>query len=201
MIRDLGVLAYPEAHALQKDLARRRGLGEAEDTLLFVEHPHVFTVGRRGRELTNVLDAGGVPVVLVERGGDVTYHGPGQVVAYPVLQLPEGRRDAPAFLRHLEGWVIDALAQLGVPGAERSPGFSGVFCQGKKVASAGVAITERWVTWHGIALNVATDLAWFHRINPCGLSASVMTTVTALAGRDVTPAEAREALVATWRWP
>ena len=193
-IRDLGLVDYEEAHAAMRRLVAERTAGAIGDTLLLLEHPHVYTRGRRSRDASNLLAPGDVPVVAVERGGDVTYHGPGQLVAYPIVQLAEGRRDAPAFIRRLEGWIIAALATLGVPDAARRGGYAGVWCRGQKVASVGVAVTAAWVTWHGIALNVSTDLDYFARINPCGMSASVMTSATALAGRPVGVEEAKAAL-------
>lgn len=180
-VRDLGRLGYGRAHALMRDLVAERAAGRARDTLLLVEHDPVFTLGRRSRE-GNVLAPGDVPVVAVERGGDVTYHGPGQLVAYPVFALAEGERDAPRFIRRLEAWLIAALGALGVPDAERNPGFSGVWCRGRKLASVGVSVTAQWITWHGVALNVTTDLSYFHRINPCGLEATVMASLQSLTG-------------------
>ena len=193
-ILDLGLIDYREAHALQQRLTAERAAGLIADTLLLLEHPHVFTQGRRRGE-GNILAAGDVPIVDVERGGDVTYHGPGQLVAYPIFALQPGERDAPGFLRRLEGWIMAALADLGLPDNERRAGYSGVWARGQKLASVGVAITSTWVTWHGAALNVSTDLAYFRRIHPCGLPADVMTSVSALLGRTVTVAEARDALI------
>ncbi len=195
-VHDLGRMPYPAAHEeMQRRVeARRRG---GPNVLLLVEHDHVFTRGRKSRDLTNILAAGDVPVVAVERGGDVTYHGPGQLVAYPIVKLEDEDRDAPQFIRRLEGWIMATMAALGVDDGERRPGFSGVWCRGKKVASVGVAVTADWITWHGIALNVSTDLSYFARINPCGLEATVMTTLERLANRDIPMQTAREAAVAT----
>ena len=197
-VRDLGVLEYQAAHALQQELVAQRTADAIPDTLLLLEHPHVFTRGRKSRDLGNVLAPGNVPVVQVERGGDVTYHGPGQLVAYPIVKLPDGQRDAPAFIRRLEAWVIAAMARMGAEHGARRKGYAGVWCGDKKVASVGVAVTARWVTWHGIALNVSTDLSYFARINPCGMTADIMTSMERLTGRTVTMAEARTALVETW---
>jgi lipoyl(octanoyl) transferase len=196
LLRDLGRAEYSEAHAEMLRTVDARRAGTIEDTVLLVEHPHIFTRGRKSRDLSNVLDAGDVPVVAVERGGDITYHGPGQLVIYPVFALLEGERDAPRFIRRLEGWVMDTMARLGVVDGERRPGFSGVWCRGKKVASVGVAVTADWITWHGIALNVRPDLSYFTRINPCGMQAGIMTSLEVLAGRSISMEEAREALKA-----
>ncbi len=167
--------------------ARQRG--ERRDALLFVEHPHVITVGRRQGALANLLRPGDVDVVEVERGGDVTYHGPGQVVAYPILALGEGERDLHRFLRNLEEGMIRTLAGFGIEGG-REPGKTGVWVPGgagsapRKIASIGIAC-RKWVTFHGLALNVTTDLSYFARIQPCGFDARVMTSMAAELGRDV----------------
>ena len=169
--------------------ARQRG--ERRDALLIVEHPHVITVGRRQGALANLLRPGDVEIVEVERGGDVTYHGPGQVVAYPILQLGDGERDLHRFLRNLEEGMIRTLAGFGLE-AGREPGKTGVwlparpgdFRGARKIASIGIAC-RKWVTFHGLALNVTTDLSYFARIQPCGFDARVMTSMAAELGRDV----------------
>ncbi len=171
---------YSSTRDLQKELVSKRLAEEIPDTLLLVEHPHVFTLGRGG-QTQNVLHPGSVPVVEIERGGDVTYHGPGQLVAYPIRLLEEGDRDLHRYLRNLESVVIRVLEAYGIEGV-RNPGLTGVWVpvQGgslKKIASAGVAV-KKWVTYHGIALNVNTDLTYFTCINPCGITEpAVMTTM------------------------
>jgi lipoyl(octanoyl) transferase len=159
--------------------------GDVADALLLVEHDEVITVGRRPGAAANLVAPGDVPVVEVERGGDVTYHGPGQLVGYPVVALAPGERDVGRYLRALEDALGAALAELGVKGAGRRAGLTGVWVGGaerpRKIASIGIAV-RRWVTWHGFALNVTTDLARFHTIQPCGLTASVMTSVAAEGG-------------------
>jgi lipoate-protein ligase B len=144
-----------------------------EDTLILVEHPPVFTLGRERAAASNVLAAGDVPVIPVHRGGDVTFHGPGQLVGYPILQLPEHRHDLHGYMRGLEGVLIDALAQLGVAGC-RDDRNTGVWVGGKKIAAIGIAC-RRWVTWHGFALNLTTDLSYYDRINPCGMDSALVT--------------------------
>jgi lipoyl(octanoyl) transferase len=191
---DLGLMAYADAHARQLELVAARQREAAPDTLLLAEHPHVITLGRRPGAAAHVLGAGDVPVVEVERGGDVTYHGPGQLVAYPVLLLREGERDLHRYLRCLEGAVIRALAEIGVDDAQRRDGATGVWVGERKVASIGVAC-RRWVTFHGLAVNVATDLGYFARIQPCGFDAAVMTSVSELAGRRVDVAALKGPLV------
>jgi len=177
-IVDLGVRDYASTLELQRAMVAERARGERGDAVLLVEHPPVVTVGRRGRGPGGFAPRGGVPVVEVERGGEATYHGPGQAVVYPIVFLPEGRRDLHAFLRALEGAVIDTLAGYGVAG-ERVAGKTGVFVGGRKVASIGVAVS-RWVTYHGVALNVDTDLRGFAGFAPCGLPSSTMANVGTL---------------------
>lgn len=170
----LGRKPYAEVHALQQELVERRIAGEIPDTLILVEHEAVITVGRKGGgELPAQQSA--IPVVEVERGGEATFHGPGQVVAYPIFQLPQGRRDLHAYLRDLEEVLIRVLTEVEVTG-RREAGLTGVWIGDKKVASIGVAV-RRWVTWHGLALNVHTDLEAFGSFQPCGLSPARMTRV------------------------
>ena len=181
-VRDLGLIDYAAAHARQLDLVGRRQRGEVEDTLLLCEHPHVITKGRGKGAAANILAAGDVPVVEVERGGDVTYHGPGQLVAYPIVLLRDDERDLHKYLRNLEAAVISTLATFGVE-ADREAGKTGVWLTDvggarRKLCSLGIAC-RRWVCFHGLALNVTTDLAFFSRINPCGFEAAVMTSVAA----------------------
>lgn len=189
---DLGVLGYREAHARQLALVDARKQDQAQDTLLVVEHPHVITLGRGRQAWANVLAPGDVDVVPIERGGDVTYHGPGQLVAYPIVRLGEGERDLHRFLRDLERGIIRTLARHGIA-AGRSPGNTGVWIEGRKIASIGIAC-RRWVTFHGLALNVTTDLSYFQRINPCGFQASVMTSMARELGRPVDMAEVKAQL-------
>jgi lipoyl(octanoyl) transferase len=196
-VLDLGTKPYREVWAQQLALVEQRQIGQAPDTLLVVEHPHVFTLGRRREAKQNVLAPGNVEVVEIERGGDVTYHGPGQLVAYPILLLREedDERDLHAFLRNLEEAVIETCARVGVT-ADREPGKTGVWtttelCR-KKLCSMGIAC-RKWVTFHGLALNVTTDLSYFARINPCGFEATVMTSLDRLV--EVDPARVKAALV------
>ena len=156
VVRELGRVDYLEALALQRRLVEQRARGEIADTLLLLEHPPVFTLGRRRDAAANVLDPGDAPVVEVERGGDVTWHGPGQLVGYPILALDEGERDLHQVLRRLEAALIAVLAACGLEGGRRE-GYTGVWCGGAKVASLGIAVRS-WVTYHGFALNVDCDL-------------------------------------------
>ena len=195
-VEDLGVHGYREAWARQLALVDERKAGAGRDTLLLVEHPHVITLGRAQKARANVLAAGDVEVIEIERGGDVTYHGPGQLVAYPVVLLGDGERDLHRFLRHLEEAVIRTLAAVGVD-AGREPGATGVWLDGrggrKKICSMGIAC-RRWVTFHGLALNVTTDLACFQRINPCGFDATVMTSIAEERGGAPPMAEVKARL-------
>lgn len=181
-VRRLGRTPYAETHALQEELLRQRVAGEIGDVLLLTEHDPVLTVGRGtpAAELAELrrLD---LPVVEVERGGEATYHGPGQLVVYPILALPAdppGRRDLHRYLRDLEQVVIGVLAEVEVEG-HRVEGLTGVWVGDRKICSVGVAV-RRWVTWHGFALNLATDLEAFQPFRPCGLDAAVMTRVADL---------------------
>jgi len=169
----LGQIAYLQAHGLQQRLVERRLRREVGDTLVLCEHEPVVTVGR-GATPPALADAS-VPLVEVERGGEATFHGPGQLVAYPILELPQGRRDLHRYLRDLEEVVIRALSEVEVRGKRRD-GLTGVWVAGRKVCSIGVAV-RRWVTWHGLALNLRADLAAFSAFRPCGLDPAVMANV------------------------
>ena len=184
----LGTVPYADALELQRAVARARIAGElAQDVLLLVEHPPVVTLGRSTKQqhVTTspaLLAAHGVELYEVERGGDVTFHGPGQLVGYPIVDLKRHRRDLHWFLRQVEEALIRGLAEHGVPG-ERSEGYTGVWTRGagavhapRKLASIGVHARD-WVTWHGFALNVATDLRYFDLIVPCGIAGVDMTSV------------------------
>jgi lipoate-protein ligase B len=190
---DLGRAEYQATWDHQLELVAARQRGEAPDTLLLVEHPHVITLGRSRAARANVLVPGEVPVVEIERGGDVTYHGPGQLVAYPIVALADGERDLHKFLRNLEEAIILTARDLGVAAAGRKAGATGVWVDDRKLASIGIAC-RRWVTFHGLALNVSTDLSYFRRINPCGFDSSVMTSLTELLGRDVSLTEVKPRL-------
>lgn len=171
---------------MQHDLVAQRQAGTIPDTLILVEHPDTITTGRSARP-ENVLDAGDVPVFAIERGGDVTYHGPGQIVAYPIFLLRESERDLHRYLRGLEETILRALADFHVAGTRR-PGLTGVWTANegapRKLASIGVAV-RKWVTLHGLALNVNTDLARFAAIHPCGFDAGVMTSMARELGQPV----------------
>ena len=169
-------MSYGEALAIQKGLVERRKRGEVPDHLLIVEHPHVITLGRNGHlenllASSDVLERSGISFHHTDRGGDITYHGPGQIVGYPIFDLREWKRDVVAYVRAMEQAIIGALADFGIE-AERVAGATGVWVDGRKIAAIGVHIS-RWVTSHGFALNHATDLSYFQYIVPCGLTKPV----------------------------
>src|SRR5690242_7553285 len=187
--RDLGRIGYGEAFERQRALVERRKRGEIPDQFLIVEHPPTITLGRNGHRENllapeEVLERAGVAFHHTDRGGDITYHGPGQIVGYPILDLREWKRDVVAYVRAIEQVMIDALSDFGLAG-ERVPGMTGVWVDGSKIAAIGVHIS-RWVTSHGFALNVSTDLSYFQYIVPCGLVKPVtsMAALGAMAARE-----------------
>src|SRR3954469_12378283 len=184
----LGRMPYAEALELQRHIARDRISGAIpQDILLLVEHPPVVTLGRAAKEKNLIaspgfLESKGVELFEVERGGDVTFHGPGQLVGYPIIDLKRHRQDLHWYLRKIEEALINTLADFGIPG-ERNTAYTGVWTRGKKIASIGVHARD-WVTWHGFALNVTTDLSFFDLIVPCGIDGVVMTSVARESGSD-----------------
>lgn len=190
-VRDLGVMEYGKCWQLQKDIVSERIEDRVGDTILLVEHPPVITLGRRGRRedvFTTTL-----PIFEVERGGEATYHGPGQLIAYPIIRLPEWPADLRKFVWKLEEAVIKTLASLGLT-AQRLERQRGVWIADKKIASIGVAV-QRNVTYHGLALNVNTDLSSFRLLRPCGSDGSVMTSVQAESGQAVSMAIVKKELL------
>lgn len=180
----LGTVEYQAALELQDAMVQARYRDEIADTLLLLEHPHVFTLGR-GADERFLLDVPAqVPVYRVSRGGQVTYHGPGQLIGYPILKLEGSDRDVIRYLRHLEQAMIAALASLNIE-AKRREGLTGVWVGPRKIASIGVGL-RRWVTLHGFALNVTTDLRYFDAIVPCGIDGCHMTSVKALGSDMIT---------------
>lgn len=181
VVQDLGRRDYAEVLELQRSLCRQRIAGEVQDDiLLLVEHEPVVTLGRGTRAgslplSTSELERRGVGVFEVERGGDVTFHGPGQLVGYPIIDLNRHKQDLHWYLRRLEQGLINGLAALGIE-AGGNPGLTGVWTRGRKLASIGIHV-KQWVTFHGFALNVNTDLSYFDLIVPCGIKDVVMTSV------------------------
>lgn len=182
-VRPLGTVDYQDAWTLQRELADARVAG-GPDTLLLLEHPSVFTAGRR--TLPEERPADGTPVIDTDRGGKITWHGPGQLVGYPILDLNQHKPDLHWYLRQVEEALIRGLARLDIS-AERNPGLTGVWTQGRKIASIGIHV-RRWVTTHGFALNVINDLSGFDLIVPCGIAGVEMTTVKAARRRAGTEA-------------
>jgi lipoyl(octanoyl) transferase len=175
-VRELGRMDYGAALGLQRELVDARKAGAIPDQLLLVEHPHVITMGRNGHAENllaseHVLERAGIGFYPTDRGGDVTYHGPGQLVGYPILDLRDWRRDVGAYVRGIEQAIIDTLADYDIA-AGRIAGLTGVWVGERKVAAIGVHLS-RWVTSHGFALNVHTDLSYFQYIVPCGLTRPV----------------------------
>lgn len=179
----LGVIDYQTALELQSALVVGRMRDTIDDTLLLLEHPHVYTLGR-GADEGFVLDPPAeVPIQRVSRGGQVTYHGPGQLVGYPILKLEGAERDVIRYLRKLEQVIVGALAAAGIE-AQRREGLTGVWVGEEKIASIGVGI-RRWTTLHGFAVNVATDLRFFERIVPCGIVGCRMTSIAQLGRPEI----------------
>jgi lipoyl(octanoyl) transferase len=191
-IVEAGLVPYDEALTLQRTIHARRVVDEAPDTVLLLEHPPVYTAGRRTEASDRPVD--GSPVIDVDRGGKITWHGPGQLVGYPILKL-DGPLDVVAYVRRLELMLIDVCAELGLPTGVQIEGRSGVWVPGdgrgpaRKVAAIGVRVA-RGVTLHGFALNCDPDLSWFDRIVPCGLADAGVTSLSAELGSEVTVPDA-----------
>ncbi|HSK29541.1 MAG TPA: lipoyl(octanoyl) transferase LipB [Candidatus Limnocylindria bacterium] len=190
LYQDLGCLEYQTALGVQERFVRRKQLAPLADVLLYVEHPHVYTLGRGGNE-GNVLAPEEVPVHRTGRGGDVTYHGPGQLVVYPVVDLRSKlRKDVHRYVRNLELSAIRTLGDFGLT-ATRRPPFTGIWIGDRKIAAIGVA-ARRCITFHGLALNVNTDLSYFKRIVPCGLAWADVTSMEKELGAEQNLAAVRE---------
>lgn len=194
---DWGRTRYTPAWRRQEDFVARRLAGEVSDTLIFTEHEPVYTIGVRLGAARNLLwdpaelARRGIDLVETNRGGDITYHGPGQIVGYPIIDLTP-RRDLHAYLRFLEQVLINALGSLGLA-ADRRPGKTGIWLGPRKIAALGVAV-KRWVTYHGFALNVNTDLTPFAGIVPCGITDGTVTSVQQELGRAFDQAEVKQVL-------
>jgi lipoate-protein ligase B len=202
-ITDWGTLSYDESHTRQLRALDERLHGTIPDSVFFVEHPHVYTYGRGFRgtlpaQPTFPVDPGeSVSHVTVERGGDVTYHGPGQLVAYPIVDVRALTGDLHRFLHWLEDVLINTMAHWGIAG-QHHPAHTGVWVGDRKIASIGVAVRQ-WISYHGVALNVTTDLRYFGAINPCGLPAEVMTSMVELTGSSIALHDVKAEFVAALR--
>jgi len=187
-IIDLGLIDYEKAWNLQHQLWAGRVEEKLPDLLLLLEHPHVITLGRRGNRShliasQEVLEAMKIPIFHVERGGDVTYHGPGQIVGYPIFNLKDYGYRLVRFVSQLEEVLLSVLADFQI-GGRRDPLNRGVWVNSEKIASVGVAI-KRWVSFHGLSLNYETDLKYFELINPCGLEGKKMTSMAEILGKEI----------------
>jgi lipoyl(octanoyl) transferase len=198
-VRRIGLVPYAEALAMQRSLVEDRKAGRVGDLLLLVEHPHVITLGVRGDggrshilATPDALDARGVAVLETGRGGDITYHGPGQIVGYPIIDLNPDRRDVHRYVRDLEDVLIRTTADYGVAAA-RVAGLTGVWVGREKIAAIGVRIA-RWITSHGFALNVTTDLGYFDLIVPCGIADRGVTSLARLLGHPLDRGEVEDRL-------
>jgi lipoyl(octanoyl) transferase len=197
-IRDLGIFRYDDAFALQRRTVERLQMGGNDEALFLLEHPHVITLGRNASESSliaapKLLSQKGVTLVETDRGGDATYHGPGQLVGYPIIKLEEERHDIRRFVTDLEEALIRTLGDFSIVG-ERHDEHRGVWLRGRKIASVGIRIS-RWVTSHGFALNVDTDLSYFSLIHPCGITGCEMTSMTRELGETVDMASVKERFV------
>ena len=194
-ILNLGLMDYGKAWDLQHDLWSRRVQGELPDLLLLLEHPHVITLGRRGNRShlivsPEVLEAMKIPIFHVERGGDITYHGPGQMMVYPILDLKDYGYRLIRYIDQLEEVILHVLKDFGIDG-RRDPSNRGVWVNSDKIASIGVAI-KRWVSFHGFSLNYETDLKYFDLINPCGLEGKKVTSMAKILGKKISREELTE---------
>ena len=203
-IRRLGRVGYTDGLARQRALVEDRHAGRVDDLLLFLEHPHVLTLGVRGDggrshilAETDVLTSRGIEVHESGRGGDVTYHGPGQIVGYPIVDLRPDRCDVHWYVRDLEDVLIRTAADYGVA-ASRVEGLTGVWAGRDKLAAIGVRIA-RWVTSHGFAFNVSTDLDYFNLIVPCGLAGRGVTSLSRLLGHSVDRGEVEDRILSNFR--
>ena len=188
---DLGLRDYSEVLRLQRELVESRAQKSIPDTLILVEHPHVYTVGKAVQgDVPEQVE--GVPVFRIERGGQWTYHGPGQLVGYPILDLEARQRDIHRFLRNIEETIIATIGEFGITGGLGEQ--TGVWVGKRKIASIGAAI-RNWVSFHGFALNVNTDMTYFHKISPCGFTGSTMTSMQIELGHVVDFHEVKEKLV------
>jgi lipoyl(octanoyl) transferase len=197
-VRKLGLVSYQDALALQRSLVDDRRAGRIGDTLLLLEHPHVITLGVRGGRShvlagPETLAVRGVEIHETGRGGDVTYHGPGQIVGYPILDLNPDRRDVHRYVRDLEEVLMRTAADFGID-ASRVPGLTGVWVGNEKLAAIGVRIA-RWITSHGFAFNVETNLDYFGLIVPCGIADRGVTSLSRLLGRPVELADVEPHIV------
>jgi len=197
----LGIVDYETAHDLQKKILQERIDGKCLDHLILLQHNPVITIGRSGDNKNilaskTLLESFGITVHEIERGGDVTYHGPGQLTGYPIIDLRNYKKDVHWYLRQLEEVIIRVLAEYGIIG-ERVEKYTGVWVGDEKIAAIGVAV-KRWVTYHGFAFNVNPDLSYFKLINPCGITNKGITSLVNLLGYDVKMDEVERKIVSAF---
>ena len=194
---DLGVTNFLDVYNLQRELVDKIADGTCEDTLLITEHRSIITIGRTGSRSNILRPECGIDILNIDRGGDVTYHGPGQIVAYPVCRLENEARDIHNFLHFLEEIGRHFLFQYGVF-SEEKPGFRGVWVRGKKIGSIGIGV-KKWVTYHGLALNINTDLAPFSFIRPCGIEGVETTSLKDILGQELDIYDAKQRLIEAFK--
>ncbi|MBU4149141.1 MAG: lipoyl(octanoyl) transferase LipB, partial [Candidatus Omnitrophica bacterium] len=196
-VTDLGITDFSDAYSLQKEIAERVYRGESENTIIITEHRPVITIGRKGSRKNifrshEFLSSRGISVFDIDRGGDVTYHGPGQIVAYPIVRLENGARDIHRFLRFLEEVGENLMAMYGLA-SQKIPGLTGIWIGDKKIGSIGIGV-KKWVTYHGMALNINIDLEPFSFIRPCGIEGLRITSLKDVLGREVDIEDAKSKL-------
>ena len=197
-VRDLGLCAYDEVWNLQKEIQAQRIAGESEDTLLLVEHEPVYTLGKNADKnhlLQHYPD--NVQIFQIERGGDITFHGPGQLVGYPILDLHNYKKSVSWYVRSLEQVIINTLQKYGIKG-EQKEDLTGVWIKDKKIAAFGVRIS-RWVTMHGFALNVNTDMQYYEGIIPCGILEYGVTSMEKLLNHEVNMKDVKNTLISSFK--
>ena len=197
-VRDLGLCAYDEVWNLQKEIQAQRIAGESEDTLLLVEHEPVYTLGKNADKnhlLQHYPD--NVQIFQIERGGDITFHGPGQLVGYPILDLHNYKKSVSWYMRSLEQVIINTLQKYGIKG-EQKEDLTGVWIKDKKIAAFGVRIS-RWVTMHGFALNVNTDMQYYEGIIPCGILEYGVTSMENLLSHEVNMKDVKNTLISSFK--
>ena len=182
-IIDLGISEFKDTWNLQKELQEKRILGEIEDQLILVEHPAVYTLGKNASKDHILKSKEGVSVIQTDRGGNITFHGPGQLVGYPILDLNFYKRSITWYMRELEQLMIDVLKEYGIEGSTKK-GLTGTWVKDHKIAALGVRIS-RWVTMHGFSLNISPDLSYYQDIIPCGIQEYAVTSMAMIMGEEV----------------
>lgn len=198
MMLDLGLIDYEEAYRIQKELVRQRKLNEIDDSLIIAEHPPVFTIGRSGKKENllvgeEILKKENIKVLRVDRGGDITFHGPGQLILYPIMNLRDRGKDLHRYLRDLERLVINFLQDYSVTG-RRIIDKTGVWVDNQKIAFIGIAASD-WITYHGLSININCDPKFFSMIRPCGLKDVEVTTLDIILDRNINIPEAKRRLL------